>query len=660
MRFEFETAPTGGLKIIHHIPDPNVCLIEGYNGIGKTMSIRLLMLCTGQQPFARQRLAWSTLRTGLGFARVTAQGLNGADRIEWTIDSTTWPEAPGNTVDGTWLGGIRIDGAPASLTDVRELLEVRRIAGDVSLAETFARQADDYSADLGSFRSQMLDSTGTTHRALDLLAQVESVARRASGISLQTSRDAAEGAAARAHRTAEQLAIASARLTYLDEAVQVRERIGLLRDTSPQIEAELSAIENELETADDRRDHLTHALREAEAAAAASEDDARQLRNARRTAERNQDRLAAARDELAETLAAAGLTQVPSDIPQRIQERREAIDLLLRRRAEMDADPLVRQLLADLAGRLAQAVDAGLADQTIIAEGATGAARTVAELLDMLIARMATIPTDQSTSAAVRSLENDTARATARLRAAESLTRMLEEVERRRRLAKQASDRVAELAARHSPDHADLDQLTEELRIVDETLLELSTRRVLLRRQLYDLAEGIDEATLANRLSTLLDLANSDEARLQIDRSETADAVAAANGQLTREREAERNAATELNNARTDLHRAVTLLRDADEFAYLRRKSIPLPREQDDDHAQAAVLHELLNRTVSAQTRLQDIPNRLAEMQAAFADIAAQLRGNETRRPGERYQAALTTWLAGRFTEWFRQETVAN
>src|ERR1700691_2589440 len=109
MKFEFDAAPTGGLKIIRSIPDPTVCLIEGYNGVGKTMSVRLLMLCAGQQPYARQQLAWSTLRTGLGRVRITAEDLHGAASIQWKFDSTQWPENPGNTVEESWFEEIRVN-----------------------------------------------------------------------------------------------------------------------------------------------------------------------------------------------------------------------------------------------------------------------------------------------------------------------------------------------------------------------------------------------------------------------------------------------------------------------------------------------------------------------------------------------------------------------
>lgn len=658
MKFDFEADPAGGLKIIRSIPDPSVCVIEGYNGVGKTMSIRLLMLCTGQQPYAHQRLAWSTLREGLGRARITAEGLNGAASIEWTLDSTKWPPTPGNTVDEEWLGEIRVDGEPVSLTEVRGLLEVRRIAGDVTLAETFARQADDHAAELSSLRARMLDQAGATQRALDLLAQVESVARRANSAALRAVRDAADQAAAVARDAADRLAAVSAQLTLLDEAADVGERIALLRDTAPGIEAELTTVERQLEEADERRDSLSSALREADARAVASEDDARQLRNARRTAERNRDRLAAARDELAETLAAAGLARVPEDLQRCLQDRREEIDILLRRRAEVDAAPLVRQLVVDLIDRLTQAAEAGLGDQTIIVDSAVGNAQTVTELRDALTVRAEALPSGQAAPAAARSLDHDTARATARLRAVEGLDRVLEAVDRWQRLAEQASDRVAALAARNSADHTDLDRLREEVRNVDEGLLELSTRRVILRRQLHDLAEGADEAGLAEHLAALLEQAETDEEHFRTDRDTTAQAVAAANEELARARVIERDTAAKLNGTRADLRRAVTLLRDSDEFAYLRHQGIPIPSEHDDDQSQSDILARLLTRAMSAQSRLGDIPNRLVEMQTAFADIAAQLRGNNRR--GEKYQEELMNWLASQFTNWFRQKTVAE
>ncbi len=657
MRFEFVTAPTGGLRVIPRIPDPSVCLIEGYNGIGKTMSVRLLQLCTGQQPYAQQRLAWETLRISLGQARITAEGLDGASTIEWVVDSRRWPPEPGERVDDAWLGAIHIDGEKARLTDVRQLLEVHRIAGDVSLTETLARQADGYADQIAAFRARMLDPSEAAHRALDLLGKVEGVARRADSAALDAARRAANEASRGARAIANRLAHESARLTLLEEAADIRRRISLLRETGPAIESELRSVEFQLNQADEQRDELAAAVREAEARAAASEDAGRQLRNARRTAERNQHRLAVAREELAETLAAAALDAIPTDLAQHIREQREIIDGLLRRRAEVDATPVIRNLLRDLVGRLSEAIDAGLGDQVILlADDTTGAPQTVEGLRQALNDRVSSLPPDDVGSAAARSLDRDIAKESKHLQAAEDLQGVVQDAQRWQRLTDQAGQRMAELTAGAAGDGAELERLRSQLKEIDKTLLDLAARRVLLRRQRQDLAGGADEAELASRLAALLEEAKTDEDRLAVDHAAVAEAASAASEELAQARIVEREAEAALATTRADLHRAVTLLHDTDEFAYLRRRSVPLPREHDEEPQQAAQLAELLKRSLSAQARLQDVPNRLSGMRSALADIAAQMRNKERR--GEQYQDELKSWLEKKFGAWFRQPTV--
>ena len=69
MRFKIEPerngGPTGGLRVITEIPDFTLCRLEGQNGMGKTLAVRLLQLVTGDQPWAGLELAWRTLRQHL-------------------------------------------------------------------------------------------------------------------------------------------------------------------------------------------------------------------------------------------------------------------------------------------------------------------------------------------------------------------------------------------------------------------------------------------------------------------------------------------------------------------------------------------------------------------------------------------------------------------
>ncbi|MGI5162246.1 hypothetical protein [Microbispora sp. CA-102843] len=633
-------------------------MIEGYNGVGKTASIRLLELCTGVQPFLDQNAVWSSLRANLGSARIRAEDLAGATSIEWRFDSRTWAATP-EAVDDNFFDCILIDGMRARLTDVQSLLEVHRIAGDVTLKETLARQIESYVNKLERLWARFLEKDGTAQVAIDLLGSVESVTRRASESVLRSAISEKEEADKRVQEASEKLASISNRLTLLEDATGLRKRLALLQETAPRLDQELAAVEQELELAEDNRDELSGSLREAEVRAAASEDAERQLKNAIRTADRNQGHLTAARDRLAEALAAAGLESYPKNLGEAIHGRQVLLDQLMRRRADLDATPLLQRLLADLVARLAQAVEAGLGDQIALTDEDTGLSTSVHQLTVQLQRQMELLPTAGDVdSTATRSLDNEIARETNRIQVIENLPTLLRDVERRERLLEQAAKRVADLTERQTPESDNIRRIRQELEGLDGRILELSTRRAILRGQKDDILEGQDPQELADRLSHLLREADTSLDRLELDQQASAQAGRVANEALTAARTAAQECTNRLAAARTDLNRAVTLLNEADEYAFLRASSIPLPRPLDDEETQTAHLAELTRKSSAASNHLQNIPLRLREMIASLRNIAGAVRGLKVS-DGE-YTAQLTRWLEERFTGWFNQPTVAS
>jgi hypothetical protein len=143
-----------GLRIISETPDLPIA-IEGYNGIGKTTSIKLLDLCTGGQPFKDDPASWRTFRQQLisGTVRITA--LDGANDLELILDPANWPESP--TPLEERIGTIRIDGKRATASDISQLLRVVHIkAAETPLAvlgervDRSRRYLDTWLSDSGS------------------------------------------------------------------------------------------------------------------------------------------------------------------------------------------------------------------------------------------------------------------------------------------------------------------------------------------------------------------------------------------------------------------------------------------------------------------------------------------------------------------------------
>ena len=66
MLFSIDAETRGGLRVIPTIPNIERCWLEGRNGIGKTVAVRLLELVAGKQPFRSDGDAWAALKENLG------------------------------------------------------------------------------------------------------------------------------------------------------------------------------------------------------------------------------------------------------------------------------------------------------------------------------------------------------------------------------------------------------------------------------------------------------------------------------------------------------------------------------------------------------------------------------------------------------------------
>lgn len=140
MRWEFRSAATGGLRIIPEIPDISPCLLEGRNGIGKTVAVQLIQLASGEVPieYITHPERWESLRARLGATVLTISGL--ADGASTTVEFSpeNWPMSP-QGLDLECLGSARIDGRRATMGEVASLLRVDRISGNEDLAESVER-----------------------------------------------------------------------------------------------------------------------------------------------------------------------------------------------------------------------------------------------------------------------------------------------------------------------------------------------------------------------------------------------------------------------------------------------------------------------------------------------------------------------------------------
>src|SRR5689334_9234351 len=100
MRFVIDSHTIDGLKVIREIPNISPCMIEGQNGIGKTVAIQLLELISGRIPDTLKTRPglWASLRDRLGPTSVQITELQDSRTLKIVFSPGKWDDKPPDTV----------------------------------------------------------------------------------------------------------------------------------------------------------------------------------------------------------------------------------------------------------------------------------------------------------------------------------------------------------------------------------------------------------------------------------------------------------------------------------------------------------------------------------------------------------------------------------
>jgi hypothetical protein len=280
-----------GLKVISEIPDIDVCMIEGRNGIGKTVLFQLLELISGSIPedFIRRPALWLSLRERLGRTHIELDQLHDGRRLAFTFTPDRWIEGKLPTQTGEWLGEATVDGTATDVAAVASMLSVTRISGDEDLEVTLRRRVETLKGYL-TFAAARARERG--HQVDKRLAEILSDIRRADPADLERDSQALAITEAQLEEAKKASSLADDRLRHLLRAL----------DTRLQLEAASQATEDLLAKRDqlvarvtEANEGLERAEAEAEAADAAyaAEGDAqRALTDAERLLRNRTTRLA--------------------------------------------------------------------------------------------------------------------------------------------------------------------------------------------------------------------------------------------------------------------------------------------------------------------------------------------------------------------------------
>jgi hypothetical protein len=627
VRIRLNARPTAGLNVISEIPHGTLQRLEGRNGVGKTLAVRLLQLCTGQQPYLGRSTSWTSLKEHLGPADVTVDGLKDGKTLLFRLRPDGWPDAP--EAPAEWLGDALLDGAPVAWADVPAVLRVSRIGGDETLGESLAGQIAEDTERVRQLTARQAPRRRAWDAGLDRVLRLTAVPALLDLDGLVAKDSAAQHRLDRAVAAAEAVEHQESTVRL---AAELLARAGDIRLRQPALETELLALgeterglRERVAALDRTAADLLNADKRSQAILDSMDQLARKHRMRRERRERRRRELALASEQ-------AGF-EVPVDLLA-VQDLRSSLkaelDRLQKERLTRDRVGLVLEVLSDIERPVSRAAGRGLADEPV-AQLPAGPL-TAAELLSGVARRriaIADVPTTESAA-----LHRRISETTARLSATDELPRAV-------RLLNRAEADLAETDAEletalraFTPNAAKNYQAVNDERatLLDALTAAVEDRASAERRLVELLAQGSADE-LDSRAGELVASAGG-PARpdggavrgLVRAAAEAADAAKAKVVVRARVRDA---AARELDDARTAVRAAVEELGRPD-YAWLRQGRPDVPGPDDEPRTQAEGLAALNTAAQAVADRSLATINDLQSLERALVQLVGRLRASET------------------------------
>jgi hypothetical protein len=246
VRFRFDPAGKrgGGIRLIEEIPDYRICHLEGRNGAGKSLALRLLELITGEQPYRATPSAWSSLRENLGNTTITIDGLD-AQTLRVELRPERWRPTPEPV--GEWLGDAFLNAKPIEITSISSILRVVRIAGNETFEKTIQQWLEAERENIRQVHDRWEKQFYKFEFHLEELARATSVVdperryqRRLESVTVQVKE------AEHAMETLQQ------RIALLSDAVLANQRLTAVSAELPAVQEQLARHDNEEKETEDR------------------------------------------------------------------------------------------------------------------------------------------------------------------------------------------------------------------------------------------------------------------------------------------------------------------------------------------------------------------------------------------------------------------------
>jgi hypothetical protein len=622
MRIQLKRANAdGGLRVIPEIPDIGVGLIEGPNGVGKSLAIQLAQLITGTQPWSDSAL-WGSLRNAVGEAEIeiTIEGLRSGKRIWASLTPEKWPDDPPPGGDDS-IARVRIDDEDSSIAEVGSILNVVRFSATEDLpvvaGQEIGREAQRFKTAARTAGPRIEALRLRSGAIADLLGDAAPAEHEALAKRIEERAEQQKGAV-------EALEAASGRRDDIGRAIELhrsindaelpgdaREKLEILAELAEKKRGERAAIDEEIEKA-------IKSLAESGDPQSTLEDaDRRRV---------SREKTLAKRIAKASEIVASHKLEYPSDpgeidpdaLAEEIAAGKDRLKALEAERRGLDAGSRVLTAIDEISPALSAVVDEGLGDQVIARIGETDV--TTSMLLGGLKGREAQI---EGAEPSVRAAElDDQVKAAARsLGALKDLSKSLASIEKARKNLDESSKELE--AARDA-----LGKSEEELKNYDELVLtrdrlseELGAillEEVELRRAL-GILQVASKADMESELAEIAGRHDLDPERLSDHFVESEQALGEAQGALELARRA-------LELAQRDRDQATSRLR----FAARQIKTDPelapalaaLEAHAGDDDSFASGLGWLARRARDLADRMDQSLNALQSIEFILDTVA--------------------------------------
>lgn len=634
MRCEFIANPRGGIRVIPEFEVDRLCLLEGSNGIGKTLAVHLLELATGKQPYVAAPAAWKSLKEGLGNLRIRISQLRNGDIFEIELTPSTWPDNPAK--GEIELGHAWYNGQPVDTQRISSILHVTRIAGDEDIINQFQRVITVDAAVVG----QQLKYLETfTNRVIDkcneLLQDIRSQSRSDLEKLITRQRLAEERLAADAQAHEQRNDIIQA----LDQLSRKQDALQKLQQRGPDIESQLADIEAELDMLQPKIDQLKAQYAQHLPDAQREETLLAEIERLRSRQTRQTEQLQETATKLNNTLAELRLSDVDS-IGEVIQQTTAQIDELAQNRELLVATPSLITLIRELRMKL-ETVRGSNLDMKVVATIGKKAVQT-RELRDGLAQREQELTkTEQQTF--LENIDSNIQSLQAHLRSLINAAGLQKDLQQKRRKLDEIENslrmKMAELDTNRD---ARYQRIAEELGRLGKNQLELSERRGTLRSlrsilmEQGSINELMDEiASIRNNLPETTGTFEEEQMKLATCRNRLQEARV----ELEQANEA-------LAVFERRLQDTLTLLNQSPDYAWLRATVADQLPTMNDDHN---VVLERLERLEQAIWKFEKLPTTLSNRTGRLKSALELLAQNNTNEGLNNYLPALIDYYQHQF-----------